>query len=74
MIHFKLFQNPMIVILSVAKDLFHRASCPLQEVLRYAQDDTKRDSTERNPFNDVTGQFRVLGWRHLADSKHGSTG
>ena len=73
MIHFKLSQNPMIVILSVAKDLSMNGSLALK-VLRYAQDDTKRDSTERNPFNDVTGQFRVLGWRHLADSNRGSTG
>ncbi len=29
--------------------------------LRYAQDDTKRDSTERTPFNDITGRFQVLG-------------
>ena len=73
MIHLKLSQNPMIVILREAKDLSMNGSLALK-VLRYAQDDTKRDSTERTPFNDVTGQFRVLGWRHLADSKHGSTG
>ena len=73
MIHLKLSQNPMIVILSVAKDLSMNGSLALK-VLRYAQDDTKRDSTERTPFNDVTGQFRVLGWRHLADSNRGSTG
>ena len=32
-----------------------------EEILRYAQDDRNRDSIERTPFNDISGQFQVLG-------------
>lgn len=46
MIHLKLSQNPMIVILSEAKDLSMNGSLALK-VLRDAQDDTKRGSTEQ---------------------------
>ena len=73
MIHLMRSHSPTIVILSVAKDLSMNGSTALK-VLRYAQDDTKWDSTQRTPYEHITGQFWVLGQPHLADSKQGSTG
>ena len=49
------------VILSVAEGSLELGESLLEEILRFAQEDRKRDSTERTSLNDIKGRFQVLG-------------